>query len=131
VQQYRLQDVLNADDFRRVALGMQGAVESSHMGHPDFRANGRIFATLHPDLRWGMVKLTPDQQQALVREHRGTFMPESGAWGRQGCTRVRLNSVDEDTLGDAMTLAWQNAVKRRGRPKARQTGRPIRTSRKP
>jgi hypothetical protein len=87
---------------------MKDAVESAHMGHPDFRLNGRIFATLHPDHRSGMVKLTPDQQQIIVQENPAAFMPENGAWGRQGCTRVRLDSVDEDELGEAMTLAWQN-----------------------
>jgi hypothetical protein len=58
-----------------------------------------------------MVKLTPGQQQRFVRENRATFVPENGAWGRQGCTAVRLDSVDEDTLGEAMTLAWQNTAK--------------------
>jgi hypothetical protein len=84
------------------------------MGHPDFRANGRIFATIHPDHEFGMVKLTPEQQHRFVRESPASFAPESGAWGRQGCTRVRLDSVDDETLGEAMTLAWQNtAAKRR------------------
>jgi hypothetical protein len=98
--------------FRRIALGLESAVEGAHMGHPDFRANGRIFATLHADLTHGMVKLTPEQQQQFVREDPKTFSPESGAWGRQGCTRVRLVSVDEETLGEAMTLAWQNAIQK-------------------
>ena len=35
--------------FRRIALGMKDTVEASHMDHPDFRVNGRIFATLHHD----------------------------------------------------------------------------------
>ena len=39
------------------------------------------------------------------------FAPASGAWGRQGCTTVRLALVDEDKLGEAMTLALQNTVK--------------------
>lgn len=80
------------------------------MGHPDFRANGRIFATLHGDTVHGMVKLTPEQQTGFIREHAEAFTPESGAWGRQGCTRVRLAAVDEETLGEAMTLAWQNSA---------------------
>ncbi|MDD5543053.1 MAG: MmcQ/YjbR family DNA-binding protein [Acidobacteriia bacterium] len=99
-------------NFRTLALKMTGAIESAHMGHPDFRVGGRIFATLHADLKWGMVKLTPDQQQTFVRENAKAFSPEKGAWGRSGCTRVRLESVDEDTLGEAMTLAWQNIVKK-------------------
>ena len=122
---------MNAEDFRRIALKMGDAIESAHMGHPDFRINGRIFATLHPDQQWGMVKLRPDQQQRFVRENPATFVPESGAWGRQGCTRVRLDSVDEDALGEAITLAWQNTAKGvAGRLKPEQKTTPIRPSRK-
>jgi hypothetical protein len=54
---------------------MKDAVEGAHMGHPDFRANGRIFATLHADLQWGMVKLTPDQQRMFVRDAPAAFTP--------------------------------------------------------
>jgi len=98
--------------FRRIALGMKGATEGAHMGHPDFRANGRIFATLHADGLWGMVKLTPEQQQEFVRANPEHFVPENGAWGRQGCTRVRLKSLDEESLGEAMTLAWRSVANR-------------------
>jgi hypothetical protein len=100
---------MNDDDFRRMALALDGAIEAAHMGHPDFRANGRIFATLHGDGRHGMVKLTPEQQQRFMSEGDG-FTPESGAWGRQGSTRVVLADVDEDALGEALTLAWQNSA---------------------
>jgi hypothetical protein len=92
---------------------MRDAIESAHMGHPDFRAGGRIFATLHSDMKFAMVKLTPEQQEIFVRENPSIFEPESGAWGRQGCTRVRLECADEDTLGEAMTLAWRNATRKR------------------
>ena len=90
---------------------MDGAIESAHMGHPDFRANGRIFATLYPDGESGMVKLTPEQQQQFIQEQSEAFVPASGAWGRQGCTTVKLAAVDEDTIGEAITLAWQNTKK--------------------
>ena len=121
---------MSHDEFRRIARGMDGAIESAHMGHPDFRANGRIFATLHPDHLYGMVKLTPDQQQRFVSAHPATFAPEKGAWGRGGSTSVRLDSVDEDTLGEAMTRAWQNTAKTRvaGRSGSRRSTRSIRPS---
>lgn len=105
--------------FRRIALGMAGAVESAHMGHPDFRANGRIFATLRGDGTHGMVKLAPEEQERFVRDHPETFTPEAGAWGRQGCTRVRLDAADEETLGEAMTLAWRGSA-RASRPRTRR-----------
>jgi hypothetical protein len=101
------------NQFRRIALGMSGAVEGSHMAHPDFRANGKIFATLYPDNKSGMVKLTPEQQEAFMRENPGMFAPASGAWGRQGCTTVMLAAADEATVGEAMTLAWQATAKRK------------------
>jgi len=101
--------------FRRIALAMKGAVEGAHMGHPDFRVSKRIFASLHSGEQFGMVKLTPDQQQELIRQHPAAFSPEAGAWGRAGCTRVALNAVDEDTLGEAITLAWQNLANAEGK----------------
>jgi hypothetical protein len=101
---------MTAAGFRRIALALDDVIESAHMGHPDFRVNGRIFATLHADNQHGMVKLTPDEQAAFIRSHPDAFAPESGAWGRAGCTRVRLKTVDEEQLGEAMTLAWQSTV---------------------
>jgi hypothetical protein len=99
---------LNHQDFRRIALGLSDAVEGAHMGHPDFRVHNRIFATIHPDPRHGMVKLNPQQQQLFIRDYPEAFAPESGAWGRAGCTRVTFSGADEDVVGEAMTLAWQN-----------------------
>jgi hypothetical protein len=101
---------MTSKDFRRIALGLNGAIEGAHMGHPDFRANGRIFATLHADSKRGMVKLTPEQQQRFITEHPQMFAPENGAWGRQGCTRVELAAAAADVVGEAMTLAWQNSA---------------------
>ena len=100
--------IMTADGFRRIAVGMKDVLEGAHMGHPDFRVHGKIFATIHPDQAYGMVKLTPEQQQEFVNDHPAVFAPENGAWGRAGCTRVRLDLVSEETLGEAMTLAWQN-----------------------
>jgi len=106
-----MKKLLTASDFRRIALGMTDAVEGAHMGHPDFRTRGRIFATLHPDNLSGMVKLSPEQQREFIARDGKAFAPEHGAWGRQGCTAVRLDLVDAETLGEAMTLAWQNIAR--------------------
>ena len=102
---------MTAGDFRRIALGMDGAVEASHMNHPDFRANGKIFATIHPDNAQGMVKLTPEQQERFIREHPAMFHPAARAWGRQGCTMVTFANAKEEVVGEAMTLAWQGLAR--------------------
>ena len=105
---------MTPDGFRRIALGLDGASESAHHGHPDFRVGGRIFATLgYPDRKWGMVNLTPGQQRTWVHEHPDAFVPVKGKWGEQGSTTVRLEAVDEETLGEALTLAWRNTVSKK------------------
>ena len=116
--------VLTPDQFRALCLTMPGAIEGSHMDHPDFRANGRIFASLHPDGRQSMVKLTPAQQRVLLAKS-GAFSPASGAWGRQGCAMVDLAAVDRAMLVAALTDAWQNVV---AMPKARKKA-PAKTKR--
>ncbi len=96
-----------------MALGMADAVEREHMGHPDFRApgpSGRIFATIHHSHESGSLLLTPEQQERFIRDAPDAFCPVAGAWGRGGATSVRFAAADEETLGEAMTLAWQNAM---------------------
>ena len=67
------------------------------MKHPDFRVRGKIFATLHyPDKNWGMVRLTPGEQAMFVESEPEAFRPCAGAWGRAGCTSVRLAAVGKD-----------------------------------
>ena len=111
---------MNAKQFRKIALGLKDVVESSHMDHPDFRVGGKIFATLKHDELTGMAKLTPEQQQEFIEEDPGTFSPESGAWGRAGCTKILLAAADEDAVGRALTLARQNVLdKTKKKPAAR------------
>lgn len=94
--------------FRRIALRMDGAVEASHMSHPDFRAaNGRIFATLNEDQTRGMAALTPEQQADLMARSPETFVPAAGAWGRGGSTMIELKNAEPEIVGEAVTLAWQ------------------------
>jgi hypothetical protein len=81
------------------------------MGHPDLRVAQRVFATLgYPDKRWGMVKLTPEQQRILVESEPELFIPVPGGWGRGGATGVRIAAADRATLQSALTMAWKNAA---------------------
>jgi hypothetical protein len=99
---------MTANEFREMALNLKGATESAHMNHPDFRAHGRIFATLgYPDKSWGMVKLPPEDQKRFVQLHPQAFVPAKGAWGLQGSTTVRLDRAQPDVLAQALELAWQ------------------------
>lgn len=86
------EDVVTSEQFRRLALGFPEAYENSHMRHPDFRVRGgKLFATLaYPDTKWGMVKLTPEQQEEFVGAEPEVFVLVTGGWGRGGATSARL-----------------------------------------
>lgn len=104
---------MTADEFRGLALGLPEVSEEFHMGHPDFRVGGKIFATLGPDEAWGMLKLTPEQQSNLVAAQPEVFQPFSGAWGRRGYTFVRLHEATTATVSQAMIAAWRNTAPNR------------------
>ena len=104
---------MTADEFRHLALSFPQASEEAHMNHPDFRVRGKIFATLGPDEVWGMVKLTVDQQASYIRAEPHVFQPASGAWGRRGCTIVRLGDAQEVTVRQALSAAWRNTAPKR------------------
>ena len=102
---------MNVKDFRRIALSFEGAEESSHMGQPDFRVGGRIFATLASQhLGYGNLKLTLEQQEAFVQELPELFLPIPGGWGRTGMTHIRLQAANEDVLRGALHAAWKLRV---------------------
>jgi len=102
---------MTANDFRRIALSFPEAEERAHMDHPDFRVEGKIFATLgYPEDGWAMVKLTPVEQEMIVKAQPKVFNPCAGAWGRRGATNVRLKSARKPTVRRALEAAWRLAA---------------------
>ena len=122
---------MDIHDFRRIALSLEGAEEGSHMGSPDFRVGGRIFATLAAAKQgYGNLMLTPEQQAMFVAELPDVFIPIAGGWGRNGATHVRLAATNEDLLAGALHTAWKLRVEKnakagsqKGTPTTKSTAR--------
>jgi hypothetical protein len=117
---------MTVDKFRQMALALPEVEERAHHGHPDFRVRGKIFATLgYPDKGHGALMLTPEQQKARIHTAVRAFSPAAGAWGVAGATIVRLKDADAETVGEAMTLAWQDAASKSAgkRPRTRAAKR--------
>jgi hypothetical protein len=105
---------MTAEQFRSLALSLPEASESAHMGHPDFRVGGRIFATLgHPRRGWAMIKLPPEDQRFLVRTRPACFRPAPGAWGRSGSTHLQLRLAPKGVVRDALAIAWRAQAPKR------------------
>jgi hypothetical protein len=103
--------VTSIERFRDIALAFAGTEEGDHMGHPDFRVRGKIFATLGaPDAEHGMVGLDPEQQAVAMAAEPEAFAPAAGAWGRRGSTLVRLERVSNEWLERTLRWAWELRV---------------------
>jgi hypothetical protein len=105
---------MTAAEFRRIALSLPEAIEGSHLGHADFRVGGRIFATLgYPNDRFGVVLLTPQDQDLIMRDHPKAFAPVSGKWGASGGTTVLLRGATKRAVTIALDAAWRKRAPKR------------------
>ncbi len=102
---------MTAADFRRIALSLEGAEESSHMGAPDFRVGGHIFATLGSQGQgYGNLMINLEMQAEFIAGAPDVFLPIAGGWGRMGMTHIRLAATNEDMLTGALHAAWKLRV---------------------
>jgi len=105
---------MTADDFRRIALSLPETSEGAHMGHPDFRVAGKIFATLgYPSNRYAVVRLTSYDQDLITKDHPKTFAPVPGSWGSGGATTILLRAANKKTVRVALEAAWQKSAPKR------------------
>jgi hypothetical protein len=122
---------MNAADFRRIALSLEGAEEGSHMGAADFRVGGRVFATLASEAQgYGNLVLTVEQQEEFVREQPDLFVPIAGGWGGMGMTHIRLAKANQDVLYGALHTAWKLRIEKNAKAAAKKRG-PLRRHRAP
>ena len=118
---------MTAEDFRRIALSLEGAEEGSHMGSADFRVGGRIFATLAAVAQgYGNLMLTPEVQAQFVTEAPEIFVPIHGGWGRMGATHIVLTKASGDVLAGALETAWKLRIEKNTQTKKTARKRPRR-----
>jgi len=105
---------MTPNGFRKIALSLPETEERAHMDHPDFRAAGKIFATMgYPDATRAMVKLSPEDQHNFSKDYPEAFVPVKGAWGRRGATSIDLKAANKQILTSAIHAAWRNTAPKR------------------
>jgi hypothetical protein len=93
---------------RRIFLEQPEAEEKSHMGHPDFRVGGKIFATLWPTKNIAVVKLSvADQTGALQMNPKALKLKY---WGKSPYLEVDLQKADVALLRALAQAAWRNTA---------------------
>jgi len=100
--------VITSVQARRIFLDQPEAEEKSHMGHPDFRVGGKIFATLWPDRKIAVVRLSiPDQTAALQMNPEALTLKY---WGKSPYLEVSLERANAPLLRALAQAAWRNTA---------------------
>jgi hypothetical protein len=95
---------VEADDARRLALGLPETTEQDHHGRPSFRVQRRIFATLWDDRHMNVMLDEPGIRTA-VQAH--PWCAERW-WGKRlAAVAVDLEHADAATLSDLLADAWE------------------------
>ena len=97
---------VSADEARRLALALPGAVEADHHGRPSFRVGGKIFATLWDENHLNVMLDEPGILTAVA------VTPEACAecwWGKRlSAVQVTLDRAGAVLVGDLLTDAWEH-----------------------
>lgn len=105
-----------ADDVRRIASSLAGAVEIDSAGF-DFRVAGRGFVWSYPERRPGKPRVIRTdiavlfvgdeaEKQALLKGEPDTFFTADG-YREWPLVMLRLDRVDVDRLTELITDAWR------------------------
>jgi hypothetical protein len=98
--------------IRALALALPDATESAHLGTPDFRVRGKIFATASDDHARAVLKLPVHIQEALIHSDPAVFSLIPG-WGKHGWTYVDIDKIDGDHLKELLEIAWRQVAPKR------------------
>src|SRR5438309_10501452 len=92
--------MITVKEVRALALSFPEVREEPHFDRASFRVRGRIFATIAPDEKSGMLKLDLDADEALLAAEPGTFF-SFGGFSRTGATGVRFARVKRQLFSRA------------------------------
>jgi hypothetical protein len=101
---------VSIETARKIALLLPESEESLHFNLPAFKVGKKIYATIHEEKNFMMVKLSLPDQFVFCSFNKETIFPVPGGWGRHGSTFVDLKKVKKSLLTEALTTAWKNVA---------------------
>jgi hypothetical protein len=102
--------MITIEQVRKMALSLPEAEEKMHFHLTGFWIKKKIFATIHADKKYVMVKLSPVEQSVFCLYDKEVIFPVPGGWGKQGATFINLKKIRKSMLQDALTTAWKLAA---------------------
>jgi hypothetical protein len=98
--------MVDLERIRQVALSFPETTEQPHVEKPSFKVGKKIFATYNGKYNRVCVKLSEIDQDVFCSFDTSIIFPVPNKWGKQGWTLINLANVPEETLIDALTMAY-------------------------
>lgn len=98
--------MIDLDQIRQIALSLPETTEQAHFEKPSFKVGKKIFATYNGSQNRVCVKLSEIDQDVFCSFDTSIIYPVPNKWGKQGWTLINLAKVPEETLVDALTMAY-------------------------
>ena len=102
--------MINIEQARQAALSLPETEEYKHFNLAAFRVGKKIFATIHEDKNFMMIKLSLIDQSVFCSFNKEIIFPVPGGWGRQGSTFINLKKIRKSLFTDALTTAWKTVA---------------------
>ena len=102
--------MITIEQARKAALSLPEAEEKPHFHLTSFRVKNKIFATIHADKDYMMVKLSLVDQSVFCSYNKEVIFPVPGGWGRGGATFIDLKKIKKAMFLDALTTAWRTTA---------------------
>jgi hypothetical protein len=102
--------MISIEQVRKAALSLPETEERPHFDLTSFRIKNKIFATIHADKNYVMVKLSAIDQSVFCTFDKDVIFPVPGGWGKHGATFINLKKVKKSMLLDALTTAWKTTA---------------------
>jgi len=102
--------MITIEQAKKAALSLPETEEKPHFDLKSFRVKNKIFATIHADKNYVMVKLSAIDQSVFCAYNKEVIFPVPGGWGKQGATFLNLKKVKKSMLLDALSTAWKTTA---------------------
>jgi len=102
--------MISIEQARKAALSLPETEEKPHFHLTSFRVKNKIFATIHADKNYVMVKLSPIDQSVFCSFNKDVIFPVPGGWGKHGATFINLKNVKKAMFLDALKTAWKTTA---------------------
>ena len=101
---------MTSDLFEQIANALPNVECNPHFERTSFKLkNKRIFATIDRKTSCANLKLSEVDQSIFCQINQSVIYPVNNKWGKQGWTTFELAQVDDETMREAVSKAYDEA----------------------